>query len=156
MADQAYQRGIADLLDGTKDFLTDTFVHVLIGTATAYTPNKDDTLFDAGGANDIVDAELTGVAGYARGWGNSGRKALTSKTVSVNNTNDRVELDCADPSWTGLGTGDTVAADVIGYEGASADTGSRPVIYLDLVDTPTNGSDLSVQMAANGFCHFNC
>jgi len=154
MASGAFNRGIRDLLNGTTDFLTDTIKALLLGTATAYTYNPDHDFLDAGGANDPTDSELTGVSGYTRGFGNAGRKTLASKTVTENDSNNRVEFDCADPAWTGLGAGDTIAAAVIARE-VTDDAASVMFAYLDPTDTPTNGSDITLQMPAAGFLNFN-
>lgn len=155
MSSGAYQGGVADMLDGTSPILSTTYKVLLLGTATAYTFNPDDDVFDAGGANDIVDAEIS-VSGYTGGWGGSGRKTLASKTVSVNDTNNRVEVDAADVTWTALGSGATIEAAVIGVEGGSNDTTSVPAVYLDPTNIPTNGSDVTLQFASNGFLNFNC
>lgn len=154
MASGAYNKGITDLLDGTRDFLTDTLKWLLVSTATPYTYNPDHDVADAGGANDIVDAE-TNVTGYTRGYGGAGRKTAASKTVTENDTNNRVELDCADVTWTALGAGETLEAAILVREGAVDDTTTRPFVYADPTNIATNGSDVQLQIAANGFLHFN-
>lgn len=154
MASGAYQNGVKVWLDGTIDYLVDTIKVLLVSTATPYTYDPDHTIFDAGGANDIVDAE-TNVSGYTRGWGGAGRKTLASKTIAVDDTNDRVEVDAADVTWTALGTGETLEAAIIGKEGGANDTTSVPIVYLDPTNIPTNGSDVTLQFAATGFLHFN-
>ncbi len=153
MASGAFTRGLQDWLNGTTDFLTATLKWLLLATATPYTYDPDTAFLDQGGANDIVDAELN-VSGYVRGWGGSGRKVLTGKTITVDDTNNRLVFDAADPTWTALGAGQTIAAAVCAKEGASADTTSRPHVYLDPADLPTNGSDVTLQLSAQGLVYF--
>lgn len=152
MASGAYNKGVTDLLDGTNPFLTTTLKMLLVSTATAYTFNPDDDVADAGGANDVVDAE-TNVSGYTRGWGGAGRKTLASKTVTEDDANNRVILDAADVTWTALATGQTLAAAIIVKEGGANDTTTRLFFYLDFTDTPTNGGDITVTVA--NIAYFN-
>jgi len=152
MASGAYNKGVTDMLDGTNPFLTTTLKMLLLSTATAYSYNPDDDVADAAGSNDVVDAE-TNVSGYTRGWGGAGRKTLASKTVTEDDANNRVVLDCADITWTALGTGETLAAAVMVKEGGSDDTTTRLFLYLDFTDTPTNGGDVTLQIAA--LAYFN-
>lgn len=154
MASLAYQAGIRELLDGGTVYLTDTIKVMLISTATAYTPNKDHDFVDEGGANDPVDAE-TNVTGYTRGFGGAGRKTLASKTITANDTNDRVELDAADVTWTALGAGETLEAAIV-IEEITNDAASPLLCYLDPSNIATNGSDVTLQFATNGFLNFNC
>ena len=153
MASGAYTSGIKDWMDANQ-FLTGTFKWLLVSTATPYTYNVDDDFVDAGGANDVVDAE-TNVSGYIRGWGGAGRLTVASKTFTVNDTNNRLELDCADPSWAGLGTGETLAAALIIREGAANDTTSQLYAYLDFNDVASGGT-LTLQVASNGIVNFLC
>lgn len=156
MASGAHQTGLAHTQDGTNPFLTTTWKALLLATSPAYTYDPDTKLVDAGGANDIADAELATVAGYTRGWGGSGRKTLASKTISVNDANNRVEWDCADITWTALGAGQTIEAVSIVKEGGANDTTSEPLAYLDPSNVAPNGGDVTLQIASNGFLNFNC
>ena len=156
MASGAFSTGIKEWLDGTIDYLVDTIKVLLVSTATAYTYNPDDDVVDAGGANDVVDAE-SNVTNYTRGWGGSGRKTLASKTITVNDANNRVEVDAADVTWTALGggTNQTLEAAVVIKEGGANDTTSRLLAYLDPSNVTTNGGDITLQFASNGFLNFN-
>lgn len=153
MASGAYNRGVRELLNGTTDFLTATMKVALLATSPAYTYDPDHDFMDAGGANDPTDAELN-VSGYTRGFAGAGRKTLASKTVTENDTNNRVEFDAADPTWTALGAGQTIAAGVVIKE-VTNDAATVLYCYLDPTDTPTNGSDITLQIASNGFLNFN-
>lgn len=154
MANLIYTQGLADLVNGTIDYLTATIKVLLLSTAVSFTEDQDITVADAGGANDIVDAELN-VTGYTRGWGGSGRKTLASKTISVNNGSNRVEFDAADVTWTALATGQTISDAVVVKEGGANDTTTRPIAHLDVTDTPTNGSDVTLQFNSAGIVNLN-
>jgi hypothetical protein len=155
MASGAFTSGVAKMLDGTSPFLTTTYKVLLVSTTTPYTYNVDDDVVDAGGANDVVDAE-TNVAGYARGWGGAGRKPLASKTFAVNDATNRVEMDAADLTWTALGAGETLEAAVAVVEGGANDTTSQLGIYLDAPNVATNGQDVTLQFASGGLLNFVC
>lgn len=94
---------------------------LLLRSTGSYTVNPDHDVI-----NDILSGgggvEIT-VAGYAR-------QTLTSKTATLDDTNDRTKLDCDDIDFGSLPAGQTVAAAVI-YEQITNDTDSIPLIYLD-------------------------
>jgi hypothetical protein len=122
---------------------------------SVYTPNRDDDVVDAGGASDAVDAEIT-ATNYTRGWGGAGRKTVTV-TIAEQDANDRAVVIIADVTWTALGgaTNDTVVAAVLIKEGGANDTTSRLIAYFDITDTPTNGSDLTLDFdGTNGNIQF--
>ncbi|MGW1661057.1 hypothetical protein [Streptomyces microflavus] len=77
-----------------------------------------------------------------------GRKTLTSVTATVDDTNDRVNLDCADVTWTAA-TGNAIGAVVICYDpdttgGTDADL--IPLTKHDVSMTP-DGSDFTLTVA---------
>lgn len=81
-----------------------------------------------------------------------GRKTLASVTVTVDDTNDRVDIDCADVTWTAA-TGNAISALVVCYDpdttgGTDADL--VPLAKYDFVVTP-NGGDITAQIPATGF-----
>jgi hypothetical protein len=76
------------------------------------------------------------------------RKALTSVTVTVDNTNDRVALDAADVTWTSP-TGNAISAVVICYDpdtttGTDADL--IPLTKHDVTWTP-DGNNFTLSIA---------
>lgn len=152
MASFVYNKAAQEIADGTVDLLNDTIKTMLV--TSAYTPNRDDLVVDAGGANDALDAEIS-VSGYTGGWGGSGRKALTGKTLTTDNTNDRAEFDADNLTWSTLGTGATIAAMIVIKEGGANDTTSRLIAYLDVTDTPTNGGDVTFTFDAEGIIQFS-
>lgn len=77
-----------------------------------------------------------------------GRKTITSVTVTVNDTNDRVECDFADQVWTGA-TGNAIAALLVCYDndtGAGTDSAIRPLTKHDFSVTP-DGTDVTATVA---------
>lgn len=95
---------------------------------------------------------LTQVLANATEQTTMGRKTLASVTVTVDDTNDRVDIDAADPVWTAA-SGAAVGAIVICYDpdtttGTDADL--IPLTKHDFVVTP-NGGDITAQIAAGGF-----
>lgn len=66
-----------------------------------------------------------------------GRKTLANVTVTVDNTNDRVAIDCDDVTWTAT-AGSAIGAVVICYkpDTASADSAIIPLTKHDVAMTP--------------------
>jgi len=87
------------------------------------------------------------VAGTTNEQTTVGRKSLASVTVTVDDTNDRVAIDCADVTWTAP-TGNAIGAVVICYDpdtttGTDADL--IPLTKHDLSWTPDgNNFNLSI------------
>lgn len=73
-----------------------------------------------------------------------GRKSVTSATVTVDDTNDRVDVDIADQTWTGA-TGNAIGDLAICYDGdtgAGTDANIIPLTFHDFAITP-DGSDVT-------------
>jgi len=83
---------------------------------------------------------------------NYARKTGVTATLTVDQTNDRVDLDIPDQTWTsaGGGTNNTLAKLIIYYEEAAADASRVPITYHDFVVT-TDGTDIIAQINASGF-----
>ncbi len=151
MANLIYNTAKVEMWDGTVDLLVNTIKILLVSNAVAYSPDIDDDVVDAGGANDVIDAE-SNVTNYARGWNAAGRKTLASTAITVDKANDRAEFDAVDVTWTALGNGSnqTVVAGVITKEGGANDTTSRLIAYIDFTDFTTNGADFTLQWDTEG------
>ncbi|MFD6416000.1 hypothetical protein [Streptomyces sp. NPDC060194] len=85
------------------------------------------------------------LAGASNEQTTMGRKPLTGVTVTVDDTNDRVNLDAADVTWTAA-TGNPISAVVICYDpdttgGTDADL--IPLTKHDVTMTP-DGSDFTL------------
>lgn len=103
---------------------------------------------------DTISAELAAANDEATAT-NYARKTITSVTVTVDDTNDRVDIDFADQTWTALGgaSNHDISDAVVAYDpdttgGTDADL--IPLTNHDFVVT-TDGSDVTLQVAAAGF-----
>ena len=77
-----------------------------------------------------------------------GRKTLANVMVTVDDTNDRVAIDCDNVSWTAP-TGNAVGAVVICYDadtGAGTDSAIIPLTKHGITWTP-DGNDFSLTVA---------
>jgi hypothetical protein len=98
-----------------------------------------------------ADANTAEVAnsGYAR-------KVLDQAagiTITVDDTNDRVDVDFPDQTWTGVAAGTAWTDVVVGYDSDSTggtDSGIVPCSQHDFAITP-DGSDVTAQLNAAGF-----
>ena len=149
MADFLYNTGAGEVGGGGTpiDWLT-VAKHKVMLTSASYVPDRDDDLVDAGGADDAIDHEVSGT-GYTGGYGGTGRKALASRTITINKTSDRVEYDAADVVWTAIDAGSSarllqIVEDHLGTAGN--DTETRLVSNHDFVAT-FNGGDVTALVA---------
>lgn len=82
-----------------------------------------------------------------------GRKTVSaSVTVTVDDTNNWVDVDMPDQVWT-AGTGNAISKLLICYDGdtgAGSDTDILPLTHHDFTITP-DGSDITAQIAVAGF-----
>lgn len=79
---------------------------------------------------------------------NMTRKTLASVAVTVNDTDNRVDLDCADVTWTAA-TGNAIGAVLICYDPDTTggdDTTIIPLTKHDVTMTP-DGSDFTLTIA---------
>ena len=120
--------------------LSSADVRVLL-LKSSYTYDSDDQFVDdlTPGSNEIT------VSGYSR-------QALGSQTTTQDNTNNRAEADAADPVFSALASGETIAAAVY-YVFVSDDTDSWLIGYVDTGGFPiaTNGGDVTIQHNAEGY-----
>lgn len=83
---------------------------------------------------------------------NYARKTLTdasSITVTTDDTNDRVDVDVPDQTWTALGAGTAITDLVFGYDSdttAGTDANIVPLTQHDFAITP-DGSDVTATIA---------
>lgn len=155
MASTMHTTGAKELSDATINYGTDT-LKVMLCNST-YVINRDDDVVDAAGASDPIDAEIA-VSGYTGGWGGAGRKTIASKTVTVQKSGgspaNSVVFDCADITWTALGTGATIETAILIKEGGANDTTSRLIVSWD-ISQATNGGDITLSFhATNGAFRF--
>lgn len=94
------------------------------------------TAFLATAADEATDAS------YARKTGLTG-------TITVDNTNNRVDVDLPDQTWTAL-AGAAITDLVVFYDEGGTDGTRIPLTLHDFVITP-DGSDVTVVFNASGF-----
>lgn len=105
-----------------------------------------------------VDTLAALVAGTTNEVANSGyaRKVLTDADIvafAPDDTNDRVDLDIPDQTWTAVAAGDDWNDFVVCYDNDSTtgtDANIVPLTLHDFVLTP-DGSDITAQIATAGF-----
>lgn len=106
--------------------MADVVMNIALGKVKYFAelPATNDALIlvpleSSGLESDAVLRDKTDLASLVAGTTNEqttvGRKTLSSVTVTVDNTNDRVALDCADVTWTAP-TGNAIGAVVICYD----------------------------------------
>lgn len=104
---------------------------------------------------DTLSALLGGTANEVTNSGYA-RKTLTDSDLtafSPDDTNDRVDLDIADQTWTGVAAGDAWTDLLVCYDNDTTggdDTNIIPLTLHDFVVTP-DGSDITAQIATAGF-----
>ncbi len=97
-------------------------------------------------ANDLTPGtnEIS-VSGYAR-------QTVGSKTTTEVDASDRVELDCADVTFTALVAGQTFDK-VFFIKFGTNDTDSEVLGVYDVTATPTNGGDVTITIDSTGAIH---
>jgi hypothetical protein len=132
----------------SNDPTNSALVVVVLATAGI---ESDATLIDkadlaavvAGATNEVTNT------GYAR-------KVLTDADIvafAADNTNDRVDIDIPDQTWTAVAAGDGWSKLIVCYDSdttAGTDANIVPLTAHDFVVTP-DGSDITAQIAAAGF-----
>lgn len=106
---------------------------------------SDATMIDYDTLSDLL-------AGASNEQTTMGRKTLASVTVTVDDTNDRVDVDFADIVWTAA-TGNAISAIVICYDAdttGGTDANIVPLTKHDFVATPSGG-DITAVVASGGF-----
>lgn len=81
--------------------------------------------------------------------GSYGRKTGLTGTITVDDTNDRVDVDIPDQTWTAL-AGAAIVKAIVCFENAAADTTRIPCTHHDFAVTP-DSSDVTIQFNAAGF-----
>lgn len=149
MASGWYNKGLFEVSSATIDLISDTTKLMLVDTSYTYDPDHEVVDNGANNATDPSFNELVATS-YTGGFAGAGRKTLTI-TGGENDTNNRADFAIADVTWTALGGGvnDTIGGAILIKEGTN-DTDSRLIAFFDLTDTPTNGSDVTLDFNALG------
>jgi hypothetical protein len=124
---------------------------LIIAVLAAAGIESDAVLKDKDTLADVVSGTTNEVtnSGY-------GRKVLTDADIvafAPDDTNDRVDLDIPDQTWTAVAAGDGWNDFLVCYDSdtaAGTDANIVPLTMHDFVVTP-DGSDITAQIAATGF-----
>jgi hypothetical protein len=106
-------------------------------------------------ADTLAAIEALGATAEATNTGYA-RKVLTDVDIvafAPDDTNDRVDLDIPDQTWTAVSSGDVWTDLCIAYDNdttAGTDANIVPCTWHDFAVTP-NGGDITAQIDANGF-----
>src|SRR5262245_39812242 len=92
---------------------------------------------------------LSGTTDEATNSGYARKTSLTG-TVTVDQANDRTDIDVADQTWTAVGAGDGWSKLVTFLDEGGTDGTRIPLTAHDFVVTP-DGSDITAQINAAGF-----
>ena len=106
--------------------------------------DTDDAMRDT----DTVTALLATAANEATD-GSYARKTGLTGTITVDDTNNRVDVDLPDQTWVAL-AGAAILDLVVFYEEAAGDSTRIPLSLHDFAVTP-DGSDVTAQLNASGF-----
>lgn len=142
MADAIFNISKGAFAEKIRDTGTKTLVLLMKDS-----PEADSVLNDY----DDVAALLVPAANVEANFTSYARKTAIVETLTVDDSNDRVDVDIPDQTWSpaGNGTNNTLAKLVTAYEEAAADATRIPSSHHDFVVT-TDGSDLTAQIAAAG------
>jgi len=141
MADFVFNIAKGAVAEKIRDGSTACGVLLLKTAEVQDTLNNYDTLAAIlAGANTEADA-----TNYARKTGLTG-------TITVDDTNNRVDVDLADQTWSALGgaSNNTLVGLVTYYQESAADSGRIPMTFHDFAVT-TDGSDVTAQFNSAGF-----
>lgn len=97
-------------------------------------------------------AALLAGANTEANFTNYARKTSITGTQTVDNTNDRNDVDIPDQTWTAAGgaTNNSLVKLIVYYEVSASDAGRVPITAQDFVAT-TDGNDLVAVVASLGF-----
>lgn len=141
MADQVFNIAKGGWAEKIRDATTNVGV-LLLKVAEA-----DATLIDY----DTVAAVLAG-SNTEADFTNYSRKTGITGVLTVDDTNNRVDGDFADQTWTTAGgaSNNTLVKAIVFYQDSASDAGRVPLSHHDFAET-TSGSDLVMQLNASGF-----
>lgn len=137
MASINYNEGIQSLLEDDIDWLNDTIKCMLV--TSTYSPNKDDSFIDTGGASDPVDARVAGTTDQTIG----------TKSIGKDTSSDFAFLKGANVTFTAVPAGNTVVGALV-YKDTGTATTSKNIAYHDVTDTPGNGGDITIAWPSDG------
>ena len=102
--------------------------------------------------HDNLSVLLGAIGNTEADFTNYARKTALTGTITVDDTNDRVDVDLVDQTFVALGgaINNTLTKAVVAYEESASDAGRIPLSHHDAAVT-TNGGDITIQFNAAGF-----
>lgn len=148
MATKFYQRFWERILAKQIDVASDAIKCLLVDTTYTFDQDHDYV-------SDVVSAEVSGT-GYTGGFSGSGRIALASKVVTLDDTNDLVSFDAADVTWSGINLGATQIGGLILWVPKTNDSDSPLLLHTDEGGFPvtTSGGDYIHSWNSSGIFQF--
>lgn len=101
--------------------------------------------------HDTVAALLAG-GNTEADFTNYARKTGLTGTITIDDTNNRVDVDIPDQTWVSAGgaTNNTLTKLIVAYQESAADSGRIPLTHHDFT-VVTDTSDITAQINAAGF-----
>lgn len=99
--------------------------------------------------HDALDVLLAAAGNTEASDASYARKTGVTGTITVDDVNDRVDVDIPDQTWTAL-AGAAITKLLVAYEESAADSGRVFISHHDFAVTP-DGSDVTAQFNASGF-----
>lgn len=101
---------------------------------------------------DTVEALLAEAGTTEADFTNYARKTGLTGSITVDDSNNRVDVDIPDQTWTSAGgaSNNTLTKAIVFYQESAADSGRIPLTHHDFALT-TDGSDITLQVNAAGF-----
>lgn len=135
MADLVYNSFKRDIMNGTIDLDTNDIKVMLV--TSSYTPDIDADEFIDDVTNEVVGTGYT-----------AGGQSLASKTVTVDDANDRGIFDAADPAWT---TATITARGAVLYYDTGTPSTSPLIGYWDFgTDQISTAGTFTIQINVTG------
>ena len=144
--------GKLKIFDGTIDLINDTLKIMLLKTSYSVgigEVDKDD-------CSSMTASECTGT-GYTAGYGNSGRKTITNKSITVDDTNNRVVFSFKHPGYLNLDSIGNIGYAVLIKETGGSDSTAIPIaIFKPVTDImyASSKGDLDLNFHLAGAIHF--
>lgn len=142
MADFVYNIAKGAVAEMVRDSGSDLLILLLDNAGS------DATMIDL----DTVAAVLGDASTDECSFTNYARKTGLTGSITVDDTNDRVDVDLPDQTWSSAGgaSNNDITDAVVAYENAAADATRIPCTQQDFEIT-TDGSDLTLEVNAAGF-----
>ena len=143
-----YNQAKADLLSGVYNLASGTYKCLLVQTTYVFDPDHQ-YVSDITGGPDYELNSSGGGTGYTAGYAGSGRKTLSTLTVTKDNVNDLAKWSFDPITWSTINAG--TARALVVYKPNTNDADSKILVYVQFTnDAITNGGDLVYTPPATG------